>query len=55
MNNNLTQFYFKLTITMLFSYGYGQEQISNNKKCRRTLEISIAIRMRRIDAGRIDR
>ena len=34
-NNNLTQFYFKLTITMFFSYVVGQQQIGNNKKCRR--------------------
>ena len=34
-NTNLTQFKFKLTITMLFSYVSGQQQIGNNKKCRR--------------------
>ena len=35
-NNNLPRFYFKkLTITMLFSYGYEQQQIIDNKKFRR--------------------
>jgi hypothetical protein len=38
---------------MLFSYGYGQQQIGNNKKCRQSLAILIAIRMRRYNAGRI--
>ena len=33
-NNNLTRFQFKLAITMLFSYRYGQQQIGDNKKCR---------------------
>jgi hypothetical protein len=54
MNNNITQFYFKLTITMLFSYGYGQEQIGNNKKSRRTAgnfdcHTNAAVRRGRID------
>ena len=33
-NNTLTLFYFKLNIPMLFSYGYGQQQNGDNKKCR---------------------
>jgi hypothetical protein len=33
-NNNLTRFYFKLTITLLFHYVSWQQQIGNNKKCR---------------------
>ena len=34
-NNDIAQFYFKLNITMLFNYGYGQQLLSDNKKCRR--------------------
>ena len=56
-NNNKTQFKFKLTITMLFSYGSGQKQIGNNKKCRagESLVISIAMWMRRYNVGHIAR
>jgi hypothetical protein len=40
---------------MLFSYGYGQQQIDNNKNADESLVISIAMRMRRYNAGRIAR
>ncbi len=37
---------------MLFSYGYGQQQIGDNKEnAGELLAISIAIRMRRYNAG----
>jgi hypothetical protein len=40
---------------MLFSYGYGQQQqqIGDSKNAGKSLAISIAIRMRRYDAGHI--
>ena len=40
---------------MLFSYGSGQKQIGNNKKCRagESLVISIAMWMRRYNVGHI--
>ena len=39
---------------MLFSYDSGQQQIGNNKKCKRiTVAISIAMRMWWYDAGHI--
>ena len=47
MNNSTTQFKFKLTSTMLFSYG--------SVKVGESLAISIAMRMRRYDARRIAR
>jgi hypothetical protein len=34
MNKTASWFKFKLIITMLLSYGSGQQQIDNNKKCR---------------------
>jgi hypothetical protein len=34
MNNAVYLFKFKLIITLLFSYGYGQQQINDNMKCR---------------------
>jgi hypothetical protein len=40
---------------MLFSHGYGQQQIGNNKNAGKSLAISIAIRMRRYNAGCIAR
>ncbi len=30
----VTQFHFKLIIAMLFSYGYVDNEINNDKKCR---------------------
>ena len=38
---------------MLFSYGYGQQQFGDNNNAGESLAISIAIRMRWYDAGRI--
>ena len=40
---------------MLFSYGYGQQQIGNNKNAGKLLAILTAIGMRRYNAGRIAR
>jgi hypothetical protein len=34
MNNTVSRFKFKLIITLLFSYGSGQQRIDDNKKCR---------------------
>ncbi len=38
---------------MLFSYVSGQQRIGNNKNAGKLLVISIAMRMRQYDAGRI--
>jgi hypothetical protein len=53
--NNLTRFYFKLTITMLFSYLVGNNESATTKNAGESLAISIAMSMRRYDAGRIAR
>ena len=34
MNNAVSGFWLKSIINMLYSYGSGQQQIDNNKKCR---------------------
>ena len=34
MNKSASQFQFKLIITMLFSYGRGQQRINDDEKCR---------------------
>ena len=34
MNNTVSRFKFKLIITLLCSYGSGQQRIDDNKKCR---------------------
>ena len=52
-NNNLTQFKFKLTITVIFSYVSGQQRIGNIKKFGKLLTILIAMQMRRYDVERI--
>jgi hypothetical protein len=36
---------------MLFSYGYGQQQIGDNKNAGKLLAILIVMRMRQYDAG----
>jgi hypothetical protein len=40
---------------MLFSYGSGQQQIDNNENAGKLLAISIAVQMRRCNAGHITR
>jgi len=40
---------------MLFSYVSGQQRFSNTKNAGKLLAISIAMRMRRYNAGRIAR
>jgi len=40
---------------MLFSYRYGQQQIGDNKNAGKLLAVSIVIRMRQYNTGRITR
>jgi hypothetical protein len=35
MNNDMSQFYFILIITVFFIYGSGRQRIDNDEKCRR--------------------
>ena len=52
-NNNLTRFYFKLTITSYLAMVMGNYKSASTKNAGKSLAILIAIRMRRYDAGHI--
>ena len=51
MNKSVSQFRFKLIITMLFSCGSGQQHRNNNKNAGKLLAISIAMAMQQYDVG----
>ena len=55
MNNNLPWFKLKLSITMKCSYVSGNNELATTKNAGESLAISIAMRMRRYDAGCISR
>ena len=52
-NNNLTRFYFKLTITSYLAMVTGNNKSETTKNAGKLLAISIAIQMRQYDTGRI--
>ncbi len=48
----MSLFWFKLIITMIFSYFVGNNEIGDDKNEGKSLAISIAMAMQRYNAGR---